>query len=252
MTKNQNLTEVWDLSEKECPTSDCVREKFLKRFQPNLLDPRSPSHFINRTPLVFDEETNMPIYVDVDNGEVINKASDSLIGVYEKPFANEDLTPETPKATEDAKKCDPRSPSVGVERTPLVFIDDVSENEILETVKDKVHKIELQNKPLERIKNPRRQAQRTPRNRGIYEDKCDQPVNSTPKRSIDGSTPKRTPLSCVANKSHLRSKSVENSAKSAVGKVRVSSYDDYNLKGRHNSCVSGESPRFGNVRRLNV
>ncbi|XP_017117099.1 uncharacterized protein LOC108139010 [Drosophila elegans] len=142
---------------------------------------------------------------------------------------------------------DPRSPSMGVDRTPIIFCDDEEEEareaqmleHILETLtlnlstgsslasfapgEDQPSTALPANKHLERVRlgHKRRVPPRKPARASkpkIYVDQEEEedeqsPVavgSITPKsNSTPLSAQKRTPLSCVKNKPHLRSRSVE-------------------------------------------
>ncbi|XP_017081465.2 uncharacterized protein LOC108114835 [Drosophila eugracilis] len=138
--------------------------------------------------------------------------------------------------------CDPRSPSLGVDRTPIIFCDDEEEEareaqmleHILETLTlnlstgssmasfvatEEQQSTVPANKHLERVRlgHKRRVPPRKPARANkpkIYVDQEEESSAAsgviTPKtNSTPVSAQKRTPLSCVKNKPHLRSRSVE-------------------------------------------
>lgn len=141
---------------------------------------------------------------------------------------------------------DPRSPSLGVDRTPIIFCDDEEEEareaqmleHILETLtlnlstgssmasfvagEEQLPEVPS-NKHLERVRlgHKRRVPPRKPARANkpkIYVDQEEgSPVTGgsiTPKtNSTPLSAQKRTPLSCVKNKPHLRSRSMEKDSK---------------------------------------
>ncbi|BFF93765.1 uncharacterized protein DMAD_11551 [Drosophila madeirensis] len=158
---------------------------------------------------------------------------------------------------------DPRSPSIGVERTPIMFCDDeeeeARETEMLEQILETLtlnlsaessmasfasagtdtnleepqmsgnSEKQPANKHLDRVRlgNKRRVAPRKPARASktkIYIDKESSPSGaSTPKTTPQG-TPKRTPLSCVRNRQHLRSRSVERELRKSH--LPLHSFDD--------------------------
>lgn len=142
-----------------------LRKRLLKGFALN--DPRSPQ--LNRTPLVLDEaidrtlnmddtfsdlfvETRAPATADVGADTVDQPHSDvattnssleieSLIYDEEETMPCDMIlqaTPPPPTVAESQINCDPRSPSIGVERTPIIFCDDddaeATESQMLEHI----------------------------------------------------------------------------------------------------------------------
>ncbi|XP_016962225.1 uncharacterized protein LOC108032748 [Drosophila biarmipes] len=147
-----------------------------------------------------------------------------------------------PPAQQQQLHCDPRSPSLGVDRTPIIFCDDEEEEareaqmleHILETLTlnlstgssvasfaagEEQPSAVPANKHLERVRlgHKRRVPPRKPARANkpkIYVDQEEEsPVGGGSIAPKTNSTPlsaqKRTPLSCVKNKPHLRSRSVE-------------------------------------------
>ncbi|XP_016994323.2 uncharacterized protein msb1l isoform X1 [Drosophila takahashii] len=148
-----------------------------------------------------------------------------------------------PAAPQQHLHTDPRSPSLGVDRTPIIFCDDEEEEareaqmleHILETLtlnlstgssmasfaagEDQPAAVAPANKHLERVRlgHKRRVPPRKPARANkpkIYVDQEEEsPGAGAPITPKTNSTPlsaqKRTPLSCVKNKPHLRSRSVE-------------------------------------------
>ncbi|KAH8353264.1 hypothetical protein KR084_009883 [Drosophila pseudotakahashii] len=149
----------------------------------------------------------------------------------------------TPPPAAQQLHTDPRSPSLGVDRTPIIFCDDEEEEareaqmleHILETLtlnlstgssmasfvagEEQPSSVVPANKHLERVRlgHKRRVPPRKPARANkpkIYVDQEEEsPVaggSITPKtNSTPLSAQKRTPLSCVKNKPYLRSRSVE-------------------------------------------
>ncbi|KAH8273910.1 hypothetical protein KR044_003371, partial [Drosophila immigrans] len=246
-----------------------LRKRLLKGFALN--DPRSPQ--LNRTPLMLDEaidrtlnmdDTFSDLFVETRvpsplEGPTIEQQSEAIVPevhnnssleIVSLPYDEEDTMPcdMILQKTPPQMSCDPRSPSVGVERTPIIFCDDEESEaretqmleEILETLTlnlsnessmasfasaaeitlDEPQQLPPQptNKHLERVRlgNKRRVAPRKPARASksqIYIDSSScSPKSSTPK-STTKSTPnagQRTPLGCVnKNRVHLRSRSVE-------------------------------------------
>lgn len=142
-----------------------LRKRLLKGFALN--DPRSPQ--LNRTPLVLDEaidrtlnmddtfsdlfvETRAPATTDVGADNVDLPHSDvattnssleivSLIYDEEETMPCDMMlqaTPPPPNVAESQNSYDPRSPSIGVERTPIIFCDDddaeATETQMLEHI----------------------------------------------------------------------------------------------------------------------
>ncbi|EDW11636.1 uncharacterized protein LOC6576195 [Drosophila mojavensis] len=123
-----------------------LRKRLLKGFSLN--DPRSPQ--LNRTPLVLDEAIDRTLNMDdtfadlfvetrapVAQSEVATERhNNSSVEIVSLPYEQEETmpcdmllhqrTPEQPHIQ------DPRSPTIGVERTPIIFCDD-DESEARET-----------------------------------------------------------------------------------------------------------------------
>ncbi|EDW37383.1 GL25555 [Drosophila persimilis] len=193
--------------------------------------------------------------------------NNSSLEIVSLPYDEEETMPctaelpATPAAVQ--RHYDPRSPSIGVERTPIIFCDDEEEEaretemleQILETLtlnlsaessmasfasagtdtnleeppKPDSSEKQPTNKHLDRVRlgNKRRVAPRKPARASktkIYMDKESSPsVASTPK-TTPNATPKRTPLSCVKNRAHLRSRSVERELRKS--QLPLHSFDD--------------------------
>ncbi|KAL4702965.1 hypothetical protein ACJJTC_008743 [Scirpophaga incertulas] len=106
---------------------------------------------------------------------------------------------------------DPRSPSLGIERTPIVISKtNLNKNENVEDMSDDTLIKVLQNTNAELRQTILKQDDKYPEGLLVYEDESTA-LNMTPKKSISTSNGCRTPLSCMKNKTdagHSRSKSV--------------------------------------------
>lgn len=143
---------------------DILRKRFFRGFTYNLNDPRSPSLHLNRTPLIFEDtleqtlsldDTFADLFVDPRQRENVNAIQQQdeikteetqdieMPDVKEKfdiSVKKEQLmasqVPPTPLILQ--KDLDPRSPSIGVERTPIIFTDDevdeANEDVMLESI----------------------------------------------------------------------------------------------------------------------
>lgn len=132
-----------------------LRKRFLKSFACNLNDPRSPSLHLNRTPLVYEDtlektlnldDTFADLFVESRAPEPTNESKlndefndvempDDLPSEMTSSKLRNQFLPQTPDALQ--QQFDPRSPSVGVERTPILFSDnddEVSEDVFLESI----------------------------------------------------------------------------------------------------------------------
>ena len=87
----------------------------------NPLDPRSPSTFIDRTPMVFKDEPMLKndTVPSVEFNEITNDSIDFVQSM-------------------DDMKIDPRSPSYDILRTPLVFNDTIEEDEFQDVEEDNI------------------------------------------------------------------------------------------------------------------
>lgn len=262
-----------------------LRKRLLKGF--SLSDPRSPQ--LNRTPLVLDDmrslnmdDTFADLFVDTrapptraatatppqmsslpqadescdSFGTPPSTHNNSSLEIVSLAYDEEDTMPceaqlqKTPlPPTPPQVHFDPRSPSMGVDRTPIMFCDDEDEEareaqmleQILETLtlnlsagsssmasfadtavepnSEASAAMPPANKHLERVRlgHKRRVPPRKPARASkpkIYVDQEeDSPSRGGARTPTSNSTPlsaqKRTPLSCVKNRSHLRSRSTE-------------------------------------------
>ncbi|KAM8714975.1 hypothetical protein ACLKA7_002082 [Drosophila subpalustris] len=252
-----------------------LRKRLLKGFSLN--DPRSPQ--LNRTPLILDEAIDRTLNMDDTFSDLFveTRVPATATGTAEVVVPSNNKQPEVSAELhnnssleivslaydeEETMPCDmlllqktppqisydPRSPSIGVERTPIIFCDDDESEaretqmleEILETLTlnlsnessmasfvsaaSEITSEEPQpqaqtrpaNKHLERVRhgNKRRVAPRKPARASksqIYIDSTEGHTStpkSTPKSTSNAT--QRTPLSCVnKNRIHLRSRSVE-------------------------------------------
>ncbi|XP_055626248.1 uncharacterized protein LOC129768545 [Toxorhynchites rutilus septentrionalis] len=208
-----DLTEIFDSAQSP---ERAVGEKLQI-----MLDPRSPSTF-DRTPLVLDDSnaSNTSVqdasleYVEIN--EPGNSSEDSSISfkdcetlpevVTAVPLENNSLFSDMSFNTElkaqiddivqglyDAAK-DPRSPSINIQRTPIVFEED-------DTVEEKNEPIKKDEKMYKESKKPQEQPSNL-----IYSNENN--LVTTPKRgTLDMTAPSknnvisapRTPLGCVTN-----------------------------------------------------
>lgn len=253
---------------------DVLRKRFFKGFTYNMNDPRSPS--LNRTPLVFEDSSERTLnlddtFADLFVGSSTLKQTNNLEmnDAVKPPSISEEVSVSADKiemSPISQQKIDPRSPSIAIDRTPIIFNDDENESNedamlenilsclnlnvsdaSLKTVDIPINEDGEQNvagKPtnrhLDRIRNGKRTISKGPQRRQkralrqkIYEDRENQPTTPQLKsrNNINLDTPKgkRTPLTCVRNSStHVRSRSVESSARSAMVKTRLPlmSFDD--------------------------
>lgn len=129
---------------------EVLRKRFFRGFSYNLNDPRSPSFYLNRTPLIFEDtleqslsldDTFADLFVDSRQPEKVDEIKQQEEVKHEEdqdiemPDVKEKLDisvkeeqkavpqlPQTPFILQ--QDLDPRSPSIGVERTPIIFTDD--------------------------------------------------------------------------------------------------------------------------------
>ncbi|XP_075149107.1 msb1l [Haematobia irritans] len=111
-----------------------LRKRFLKGFTYNINDPRSPSLNLNRTPLMFEDSRQLNLddtFANLFAGPNL-PCDDIDMSEDVKPVENE--TPIVPPMSPQ-QKIDPRSPSIGIERTPIIFNDDDgSDDNLLENI----------------------------------------------------------------------------------------------------------------------
>lgn len=205
-----------------------LKKKLLKEFHSKLIDPRSPTIHIDRTPIVFEEsnhennndendmdksinleDTFSDLFVDKKTEDIHVASSSSSKSL----LLNDDSKNEIINNKENINVKDPRSPSFDVERTPIIFSDDSNdENEMIENFLDVLNTDKMtynENSESMLVKIIRK---------GIVESiYTDNTINSmmkcsTPKRNDEQQSQqqqqqnkvlsKRTPLSCMGNISH--------------------------------------------------
>ncbi|XP_023297010.2 uncharacterized protein LOC111679653 [Lucilia cuprina] len=137
---------------------DILRKRFFKGFTYNLNDPRSPSLNLNRTPLVFEDTLEKSLTLDDTFADLMveprlpesaimekqseDKTQDNSVEDVDIEMSEEKVfvdleapittSPQTPIIPQ--QEFDPRSPSIGVERTPIIFTDDDEADETSEDV----------------------------------------------------------------------------------------------------------------------
>ncbi|XP_053610635.1 uncharacterized protein LOC128675328 [Plodia interpunctella] len=183
-------------------------------------------------PLGSSTASNEAIEVDISNGQSIMKEQrkpqllETNFDYIDNEYENfEDSEEHIPSNYHDSKEelkhiplfkildVDPRSPSVGIERTPIVVTKtqagDTRAENVEEMSDDTLIKV-LQNTNAELRQNGIKPQDRKSDGLLIYEDETTD-INDTPKKSKSASSSGgvRTPLSCMKNKdsSHTRSKS---------------------------------------------
>lgn len=224
ITKQLNLTTHDSILSRPAPKG-LLKAMLLRDLDQNaMLDPRSPTQFINRTPLnlkstqsttTIDESFNCSLFEDndaQDNSYTATSSSDDaspptdqfqLTATIEESFHAIALTEpkeflETNFDTSDPVEsiaCDPRSPSLNVERTPLVL---KSEPVILS---DSIFEADSEPHNVTIIEETPVTALKAATNHLIYEDVAETEIFNTPKgTSAKKAVPKvRTPLGCLGN-----------------------------------------------------
>ncbi|KAH8335879.1 hypothetical protein KR074_001011 [Drosophila pseudoananassae] len=277
-----------------------LRKRLLKGFSLN--DPRSPQ--LNRTPLVLDEvrslnmdDTFADLFVDtrapssrtedpatpstIDSvnadescdsfGTPPMEHNNSSLEIVSLPYDEEETMPCEAKlqTTPPQLHVDPRSPSVGVDRTPIIFCDDEEEEareaqmleQILETLTLNLstdssmasfafppNEANLEdsflpsNKHLERVRlgHKRRIPPQKPARANkpkIFVDQESPVVGGASTMAKSNDTPlsaqKRTPLSCVKNREHLRSQSVDKDLRQTPLAQKNQQKGQFNQAARH-------------------
>ncbi|CAG9132371.1 unnamed protein product [Plutella xylostella] len=145
-------------------------------------------------------ETNFD-YVE-DNNETVQNEDSEQNGIMEQKAIMKFRVLEN----------DPRSPSVGIDRTPIVVpkIDEESSEDNVEEMSDDTLIKVLQSTNAE-LRQASSKTDNNPEGLLIYEDESSTKINDTPKKSKSvANNGSRTPLSCMKNKgdaTHIRSKS---------------------------------------------
>lgn len=179
-----------------------LQEKLLKNLGYQAFDPRSPTQFINRTPMRWEANDDSfdasLINESVQPVELSSQTEDECADVAHESTASGDAEDAADSSIDKflaELEIDPRSPSVNVERTPIVF----KHNHI--HAQDAMVAQPPPESICEDIENIA-----TPCKDTIYEDEANAVTTpTTPKpvqqQPIDkASHTNRTPLSCLANK----------------------------------------------------
>lgn len=244
ISKRQNLTNDLSSTPINSYSQNVVKDKLLRDCGYNLFDPRSPNQLIMRTPMELktlkianNSIVSLDCTVEEFNGmnsfesklsaacnEIMGECSESYengkkentvdIAVYNKKettFLETDFdyvkdVLQTPMFQHIQNKEDPRSPTVGLKRTPIVFSDAENLEKLNKTDKESIEEaIEIITEKIEKSM-PENIISLKIKPKKIYED--GENINlSTPKKTNSDTTfGVRTPLSCVANTKHLRSK----------------------------------------------
>lgn len=183
-----------------------LQTKLLKNLGYQAFDPRSPTQFINRTPMRLDGA------IDSNDQSFDSSLIDTSVPGVELPHLDTtSCTKESSDASvaqEDGEtsidqiiaelEIDPRSPSVNVERTPIVFSHTIPTAEDYPVVEIVLDDVENQ----------------TPTKHNIYQDEesatpaSDAKITPRQTQTNEKAANNRTPLSCLGNKgrSALQSK----------------------------------------------
>lgn len=215
-----------------------LKDKLLKKLGYNLKDPRSPSHVISRTPIILNDKEH-PVadssmvpsveFKEISNTisfksellSVCHELSNSLTEFHSERIQETDLD-STPMQ-------DPRSPSIGIERTPLCFdhIETRSPNdsndsnvdeEINKMVNELISDIKVYTRKSIEAKElsfaagnstPKVEEDLLQSKKFVYEEIDDikysiSKVSNTPKSSNNEGTSNRTPLQCLGNKTQSK------------------------------------------------
>jgi hypothetical protein len=206
------ITKKQDLSNPTTPLKNTAAHIYQKMLR-NTFDPRSPSINIDRTPIVFIDENDEvnDITLDAENDTHI---SDIQISIQEVSQALQETNIDETKPTLlldknplhkliKSEEIDPRSPTVGIDRTPIAFKAEIVEEIVIAenlTTKDDpvliVAKVKENN--LLKVQN----VTLKPINNLIFEDDGNIKFSTPKKTSLltGGEELQRTPLSCLANK----------------------------------------------------
>lgn len=209
------------------------------------IDPRSPSIFISRTPITIFRTSSVGKFNHRQLNESLNETNESvdldiLTAAEEESLnSNKDLT-EGLNEDNTEKLDDPRSPTIEIDRTPIVtaIVDEnvevkksSDENNLIRKIADKLimTKISNENESKEQ-KKPSPTTEMTKKKLKeknlIYEDDENVDRFSTPPKKIAGSTEnERTPLSSVGNTSrrNMIKTSTPKSSKIPVSRALTSS-----------------------------
>lgn len=208
------------------------------------IDPRSPSNFISRTPItIFRTSSSVGKFNHQELNESLNETNESVdldiltAAEQESLDSNKDLT-EALKNESDEKLDDPRSPTIEIDRTPIVSNENVQEvkkaseeNNLIKKIADKLIMTKISNEQNEtkEQKKPSLMNEITKKKLKeknlIYEDDENADRFSTPPKKIATlSDNQRTPLSSVGNSSrrNIIKTSTPKSSKIPVARERNS------------------------------
>lgn len=210
-----------------------LKDKLLKKLGYNLKDPRSPSHIISRTPIVIKEkeqsvsESSMVPSIEFKeiSSNTISFKSELLSVCHELGKSLTEFHSDTIQETnlDSTPKQDPRSPSIGIERTPLFFDrletsghndsnDSNVDEEINKMVNELISDIKVYTRKSIEAKElsfDEPKVEELTNKKLVYEELEDVKYSTskgtnTPKSSNNDGTPNRTPLQCLGNKTQSK------------------------------------------------
>lgn len=232
-------------------TNSGLKQRLIKALGGyNLLDPRSPSQILPRTPLALVKQNEgkeigfgkknlvLETSIDLKNGDVEGQDDNQYIICEEFLDGQHEIEDEVASHTEDSVQNtinvsvdifdglviskDPRSPSEGIPRTPVAFAVGTLQTPSIEMqqsfIQQEHAKVILQSETVETkqerfathtlIKSIYKDlVRRDPIHQNLlYENETDSEISRTTPIKKPADNMNRTPLSCVANKTHtLRS-----------------------------------------------
>lgn len=222
-------------------TNSGLKQRLIKALGGyNLLDPRSPSQILPRTPLALEKQNEgkeigfgkkhlvLETSIDLKSGDVEGQDDDGQHEIEDKVASDtEDSIQNTINVSVDifdglVISKDPRSPSEGIPRTPVAFAVGTLQTPSIEMqqsfIQQENAKITIQFETIETkqekftthtlIKSIYKDlVRRDPIHQNLlYENETDSEISRTTPIKKPADNMNRTPLSCVANKTHtLRS-----------------------------------------------
>lgn len=203
-------------------TRSKIKNNILNFFATQL-DPRSPTPFISRTPLLWKNKISPVVrgseFAELVNESIVGDVSLEILTREEEESLPSSQGEESGSSSSKQLEIDPRSPTFGIARTPILLEPQKKEEKLLKKITEKLVVAVLHDEPSneekteedkenaaveEIVVQPETTTIAAPsikKQQIIFEDLMDLKYSTPPKSKKPAKTQEsRTPLSCLANK----------------------------------------------------